>query len=64
MNTLTPTRHGNWHVVDGRLVDRDAEPIAAEVVAESATPSLPANAAPSTTVVATVPPRRSSPSKE
>lgn len=64
MNTPTPTRHGNWHVVNGRLVDRDAEPAAPETDTTAAALSPPAEVAPPTTVVASVPSRRSSPSKE
>lgn len=26
MSNPTPTRHGNWHMVDGQLVDLDATP--------------------------------------
>lgn len=26
MSNPTPTRHGNWHVIDGQLVDLDSTP--------------------------------------
>lgn len=64
MNTPTPTRHGNWHIVEGRLVDRDAEPAPAETSAAPTASASPADAVPPTTVVASIPPRRSTPSKE
>lgn len=42
MNHLTPTRHGNWRVIDGKLVDLDEQQAEQVEQTESAEAEAPA----------------------
>lgn len=41
MNQPTPTRHGNWIIRDGELVDLDQQPLVAHTDARIGGPGIP-----------------------
>ncbi len=58
MSNPTPVRHGNWHMVNGQLVDLDAAPAPAAAPADPAPDTNDDETRPSAGVPAEGEPRR------